>query len=191
MSANWKYPDGHLLYGRDVEAFVVLHPAVEHGCFFVSVCHLVDPVGPPVGTWVTSGESMHGDLIDATLSSLGVNPDCINSDDGRVVERWAMNLWQIDAIGTVEEQAIDCVYFIRAQSGDIKIGCTSNVKRRLKALQTSAGEPLELLATMPGKHAAETRLHQRFHHLRKSGEWFSPAPELLAFVESLEVVNAL
>ena len=72
------------------------------------------------------------------------------------------------------------VYFIRF--GDrIKIGFTTDLKRRLQVLPHDM-----LLATTPGTMRDEGRLHQRFAHLRITGEWFHAAPDLLAYIAALD-----
>jgi hypothetical protein len=42
--------------------------------------------------------------------------------------------------------------------------------------------PLQVLRTFDGDRALEKALHGMFDHLRISGEWFEPAPDLLAFL---------
>lgn len=76
------------------------------------------------------------------------------------------------------------VYFVRTRER-IKIGMSTNVDERLKALSTMCPTPLELLAVVEGAHAEESQLHRRFAHLRLHGEWFRAETELLAFIDSL------
>ena len=72
------------------------------------------------------------------------------------------------------------IYFIRAgKSGSIKIGYSIDPKGRLRRLQTSLPHRLTMLATRPGTMEDEGALHTKFAHLRKSGEWFTPARELI------------
>ena len=72
------------------------------------------------------------------------------------------------------------VYFAQgAISQLIKIGTTTNLKKRLQALRTGSPEPLVLLGAIPGGDQEERELHQRFSSQRINGEWFSPSPELL------------
>lgn len=73
------------------------------------------------------------------------------------------------------------VYFADA-GGQIKIGWSKKVSARLAQLQTGSAVPIKLLGTTPGGRAVERRIHERFAHLRLSGEWFIAAPELLAFI---------
>lgn len=77
----------------------------------------------------------------------------------------------------------DCyVYFIQAGTGYIKIGSTTDVKRRMCSLQTANAEQLNLLGVMKGSTAKEKSIHDRFKHLRVRGEWFRPGDDLLAFI---------
>lgn len=76
------------------------------------------------------------------------------------------------------------VYFVR--SGNlIKIGTSTNVNARLAALRTMSALPLELMAVAEGGYTEEGAVHQRFASLRQHGEWFTAAPELLAFVAEI------
>lgn len=78
------------------------------------------------------------------------------------------------------------VYFIQAGfSGDIKIGFSYNIEKRLKVLQTSHSEKLRILAALNGDRIVELELHQRFGSYRKKGEWFEPHPELMQFISVL------
>jgi hypothetical protein len=36
------------------------------------------------------------------------------------------------------------------------------------------------------RDAPERSFHNKFDHLRKHGEWFAPAPELLRFIHDLD-----
>lgn len=76
------------------------------------------------------------------------------------------------------------VYFADA-GGQIKIGWSKKVSQRLAQLQTGSASPIKLLGTMPGGLAVERRVHAKFAHLRLSGEWFTAAPELLAYVDEV------
>lgn len=71
------------------------------------------------------------------------------------------------------------VYFIRFRDR-IKIGWTGNVKQRLSDLPHD-----EVLAVIPGTMTHEKQCHAAFAHLRYSGEWFRPGPDLLAFIEDV------
>lgn len=80
------------------------------------------------------------------------------------------------------------IYFIRAISGGpVKIGIATNPWKRLDALQDGSPEVLEILHYFHGAELADEKsLHARFAHLNYRGEWFHPAPELLAYIESLK-----
>ena len=100
------------------------------------------------------------------------------------------------------------VYFIGAGKLDkldkppiaIKIGLTqaSTVERRLRSLQCSNHEPLELLGLIGPKlmleaEREEQALHIRFAHLQRivngnvGHEWFTAAPDLLGYITQYAV----
>lgn len=84
------------------------------------------------------------------------------------------------------------VYFIQqGDSGAIKIGCSKNPTQRLQGLQTGHSEALRLLTCAVGSQAQERALHDRFAHLRVSGEWFRPAEDLLAYIRLVNDRRAL
>lgn len=75
------------------------------------------------------------------------------------------------------------LYFIRqGTDGPIKIGRAVDIERRIMQLQTGSSQPLQLLAFIHSGGDLEPEIHRRFAHLRLSGEWFSPAKELLEFI---------
>lgn len=79
---------------------------------------------------------------------------------------------------------VTSVYFIQSPHA-IKIGRSNDSKRRLAVLQTSQSEPLRLVACTPGGRELETEYHRQFAKHRLHGEWFSPAPEILAEIARL------
>jgi hypothetical protein len=87
---------------------------------------------------------------------------------------------------TKKREAAGVVYFIREKgTGCIKIGKTTDVRGRIKGLQTGSPQGLQLLAVVPGYTEVEERLHRRFAADRVSGEWFRPSSELLAFIDGV------
>jgi hypothetical protein len=65
------------------------------------------------------------------------------------------------------------VYFIQAgKRGDIKIGYSTNIKKRISTLQTAMAEKIKLLGYITGNSTTEKELHYTFRILRKKGEWF-------------------
>lgn len=85
-----------------------------------------------------------------------------------------------------KREAAGVVYFIREKgTGCIKIGKTTDVRGRIKGLQTGSPQGLQLLAVVPGYTEVEDRMHRRFAAHRVSGEWFRPAAELLAFIDGV------
>lgn len=77
------------------------------------------------------------------------------------------------------------VYFIQSiDGGPIKIGYSRNPQARAKGLQGAM--ELRVLAQMSGGYKLEADMHNKFADLRVNGEWFSPAPELLVFIERIK-----
>lgn len=92
-----------------------------------------------------------------------------------------------------QESRQSFVYFIRCGQGAIKIGRAFDVHARLRELQVGNPERLELLHCLDGGSNLEATLHQLFAKHRLQGEWFSPAPALMALIEDLRgpVLHAL
>jgi hypothetical protein len=71
------------------------------------------------------------------------------------------------------------VYFIQAKSGGpIKIGVTTDIQDRRKALQSSHPEELVVLAHRPGDEVSEMALHRKLTRYRLKGEWFEDCAEV-------------
>lgn len=67
------------------------------------------------------------------------------------------------------------VYLIKADDTNrYKIGCTSNLKARLKALEIKNPYKLEVIHTIPSNdiEALEKALHDQFAQYRTHSEWF-------------------
>lgn len=78
------------------------------------------------------------------------------------------------------------VYFVADRNGDhVKIGVSHDPDKRLSSLQTGNRDKLHLLAVVEGDSSLEQEYHERFKHLRRSGEWFALAPELTNFIQDL------
>jgi hypothetical protein len=78
------------------------------------------------------------------------------------------------------------VYFIQdTGSMLIKIGQTTDVKRRLSALQGGNANTLIVLGTVIGGQATERALHEQFKANHVVREWYRPHPDLMAFIQRL------
>ena len=77
------------------------------------------------------------------------------------------------------------VYFVQGiTTGHIKIGTSYNVVSRLANMQTNSSEELNLLGIIKkGGGSLEKELHQTFGDNRIHGEWFSPSPRLLSYIQ--------
>lgn len=78
------------------------------------------------------------------------------------------------------------VYYLRRESGDIKVGFSERLHARRGELEEEHG-PLDLLGTEPGGWYREHELHQQFaaHRVRPDREWFRPGPALLQHIAGL------
>jgi len=71
-------------------------------------------------------------------------------------------------------------YFILAENGQIKIGRTTNLPKRLQGLATMIPMEIELLGVTD---IAEKEVHAKFAEQRINGEWFQTSPELEHYIK--------
>lgn len=76
------------------------------------------------------------------------------------------------------------IYFAQpVGGGPVKIGCSDDVERRLKCLESQYRIPLSLLKVVPGGREEERAFHERFAAHRFPGtEQFRPVADLLEFL---------
>jgi hypothetical protein len=118
-------------------------------------------------------EFSNGPLGDSTLTRTCATETCVKPVHYRKGKQ------------AQQEEFNRTVYFFQlGDSGPIKIGVARSFERRLAVVETHSPYPVRILLTMPGSYRLERELHERFraHHLRR--EWFQPAPELLAFIDT-------
>lgn len=92
------------------------------------------------------------------------------------------------------KRAASRVYFIRQDMPDglVKIGFTRRpVEKRLAELQKHHACALVVAAVAPGLMSEERHLHDRFSHLRVSGEWFRQDADLTAYIQLVSDRGAL
>lgn len=77
----------------------------------------------------------------------------------------------------------DRVYLISDFQGDVKIGFTDNIGRRLRSFQTAHKHKLELLCSLPGGKWHEEALHREFREFRLHGEWFRKCDPIDSLVD--------
>lgn len=83
------------------------------------------------------------------------------------------------------------IYFIQdKKSNAIKIGLSTNPRRRLRSIQAYNPNVLHLLLTLDTDNPKKTErlLHEKFQKCHIHGEWFKETMELRSFIE--EGVNA-
>ena len=77
-----------------------------------------------------------------------------------------------------------CVYFLRTTDDLVKVGHTANVAERKRGLTADGWR--SLLAVVPGTREDEQRIHAQLAlHLARGREYYRPAPEVLALVNSI------
>lgn len=75
---------------------------------------------------------------------------------------------------------IDCVYFAWSpEAASVKIGYSSNIKKRLIGLQTSSPYELVLFAYITGNKEFEAALHENLKDYRLKGEWFMTSDKVI------------
>ena len=88
------------------------------------------------------------------------------------------------------------VYVIHGKgTGRYKIGCTINMKERLKGLQNGSPVDIEIISIhyTSEHYLLEKMLHQRFAHVRLYGEWFGLGAEDVLYLsqETNRIVDDL
>lgn len=77
------------------------------------------------------------------------------------------------------------VYFIEDEStGLVKIGFSTNVRKRHLTTQVRVGRPLVILATVHGGRPLEKAVHKALEEDRRHGEWFAISDRLREFVNA-------
>lgn len=106
--------------------------------------------------------------------------------------RWTFNRAQVrrwvaqKKRGAKRDEVGHTVYFIQAESGPIKIGTTRGpAEFRACGLQVGSWGTLNVIATEPGGASRESELHRQFAAHRIRNEWFSPSPDLVAYIGAL------
>lgn len=69
-------------------------------------------------------------------------------------------------------QGLEIVYFIQTSQGLTKIGFTSKLHERIRALRTNCPDAVELTAWVEGGQAEERHTHMRARRRHVRGEWF-------------------
>jgi len=80
------------------------------------------------------------------------------------------------------DTAREVTYFIQAgENGPIKIGVTGNFEKRFRGLEMMSPVALRILGVVPVDIEAEC--HAALANWRLHGEWFEPAPAVIAFIQ--------
>ena len=80
------------------------------------------------------------------------------------------------------------LYFIYSQVLNlVKIGVTTDIRRRFQDIQLCSPVPLRILKTVEAFHAVsiESKLHKQFKDLNSHGEWFRFEDELKQYIDRI------
>lgn len=77
------------------------------------------------------------------------------------------------------------IYFLANGDGAIKIGYSTNPRRRIDTLRTASSRPLEILGTIDGSLAQEREIHKRLSAHRGQGEWFDDCVAVRSLISEL------
>ena len=85
------------------------------------------------------------------------------------------------------------IYFIKSESGHIKIGYTeNNALERMAVFQPGCPFKLTLIKTIEGDRQQETLIHKRYKKDNRHNEWFNLSEELTDFIENpFKIVAAI
>lgn len=75
--------------------------------------------------------------------------------------------------------------YLAAVEDSIKIGVSTDPATRMEELQRKTGKEFQVLGLMHGGFGAEKHLHHKFRDHRIYGEYFSRAPEIMAFISRM------
>jgi hypothetical protein len=76
------------------------------------------------------------------------------------------------------------IYFLESL-GDIKIGFSKSVHRRLKTLATASPTPFLVIGTIDGSKQLERAIHKTLAQYRKGGEWFTGCADVRKVIDDL------
>lgn len=79
----------------------------------------------------------------------------------------------------------ELVYFITGAPGFVKIGYTTDLAKRIRALQIGCPLVIDLLGYVRGGRSVEQDYHYRFRAWRQAGEWFKLSQDIKAEIERL------
>lgn len=129
-----------------------------------------------------------GELPGFRLGNLWrIRPEAIPP---RLVEYWIHVTGRYEPPPPPELPVGELVYFIGGAPGYVKIGYTTDLARRIKALQIGCPKPIELLAHARGGRSLEYDYHRRFSAWRQTGEWFRLSQEVWAEINRLNAKGA-
>jgi len=92
----------------------------------------------------------------------------------QAAHEWLVSVFCKNANVSCAKPKHDWIYVVQASSGEVKIGISSNVRKRIESLKTSSPLPLNAVFTAQTNDAksVEKIVHAKFRQNRVQGEWF-------------------
>ncbi len=90
------------------------------------------------------------------------------------------------ALRIADDNSKGVIYFVQGEyGGPIKIGFSTDLRKRLGSLQSSNPYKLILLMAIPGSRKTEQGIHDRLNAHWLRGEWYNDAPAIYEKIERL------
>lgn len=121
---------------------------------------------------------MRNDAKQPTLSEMILLQDKVKK--GEITELTLLQKKQLYVL----QYSLTTVYFIAAADvAMIKIGKTTDLKKRFSTLKTMSPVPLELACRIEYDDGLERRIHEYLAEYRSHGEWFHATKEVVDFMK--------
>ncbi len=90
------------------------------------------------------------------------------------------------------KKKMPAVYLIADVANNVcKIGYSTNVKKRIKTLQTSYPHQLTIISAIHGDKLLEEQLHNLFSQYRLKGEWFILSEDIAEYFQDINAVEQI
>jgi len=85
------------------------------------------------------------------------------------------------------------IYFVKSESGHIKIGHMKNGRKRMRLYELQVGCPyrLSLIKQIGGGYEKELKIHKMFKKFRVLGEWFLEVKEIYDFINKQTEITTM
>lgn len=86
----------------------------------------------------------------------------------------------------LNQSSKDHLYLIAFDNSSLKIGRSTNPKKRLKTLEFQINSKGTIIKVLKNKGAIEKRVHIMFSKYKITGEWFKDVPEIREFFKNFK-----